>query len=111
LTAERDLVCKTLRVVEDTTVTFDLLLGIVFPNRLHLYQHDWGCGFASSGVHGLPEYAAMRFAADMTGIATPPGLEGYTAHDLGIENYGSVLIFLTEFGASYLKARNEFRSA
>lgn len=111
LAAERDLVCKTLRADEDTIVTFDHLLGLVFPNRLHVYQKDWGCGLVSPGVHGLPEYAAMRFAADMRGIPTPQSLKGFTAHDLGIENYGSALILLSEFGASYLTARNEFKSA
>jgi hypothetical protein len=111
LTAEREEIRKTIGVDDEMSVAFDLLLGILLPNRLHLYQHDWGCGFASPGVHGLAEYAAMRFAADMTGIATPPSLKGYTASELGIEKYGSALIFLTEFAASYLKARDEFRNA
>jgi hypothetical protein len=111
LTSERNVIRKTLGVDDETAVAFDLLLGILLPNRLQRYQRDWGCGFASPGVHGLPEYAAMRFAADMAGIATPPSLEGYTAADLGIEKYGSALIFLTEFAASYVKARNEFQRA
>jgi hypothetical protein len=111
LRSEREHVCRALTTDKDTMVAFDLLLGIIFPNRLRRYQRDWGCGFASPGVHGLPEYAAMRFAADMTGIETPSSLEGYTAHDLGIEKYGSALIVLTEFAASYMKARNEFQRA
>ena len=108
MTSERNVIRKTFGVDDKTLVAFDLLLGILLPNRLQRYQLDWGCGFASPGFRRLSEYAAMRFAADMTGIATSPSLVGYTAADLGIDNYGSALIFLTEFAASYLKARNQF---
>src|SRR5437773_11430150 len=59
LATERDLVCNTLHVDENTNVKFDLLLGIIFPNRLHIYQRDWTCGFG--GVLSPARYAAMRF--------------------------------------------------
>jgi len=99
---ERQEVCKDFGVTEDTLVTMAMIMGIIFPNRLRRYQRDWVAGFSSNSIHAPAEYAAMRLAADLTGIETPESLVGHNATDLGIMSYGSALTPLLEFASAYL---------
>ncbi len=103
LTSERRAVCDCWAAPENTLVTMDMLLGIIFPNRCRLYQTDWIEGFPSKGFGTPAEYAAMRLAADLIGIPTPSSLHGLTAEELGIMPYGSALKPLQNFVFSYLQ--------
>ena len=101
-------VCKAFNTEPDVEMSSDTILGVIFPNRLTNYQKDWGSGilrcFSGHKDINISDYAAMRLAADLTGIVTPPSLVGHIAADLGIEKYGSASIVLTEFASSYLDA-------
>jgi hypothetical protein len=103
LLPERRKVCEAVNCSEDTIVPMDTVLSVIFPDRLCLYQTDWAAGFLSSRALGLSEYAAMRLAADLTGVATPQNLVGRTANDLGIMPFGTASFVLTEFVAAYLQ--------
>jgi hypothetical protein len=104
LMTERREVCDTFDIKEDTYVTMDLILGIIFPRRSHRYQMDWATGFPpSKGFDGIAEYAAMRLAADLMGVETTGSLAGTTAAELGIVQYGGALVALTDFASSYMK--------
>lgn len=101
-------VCKRFDCFPDTYVSTDTILGIILPNRLTTYQKDWSSGLfrVLEGHRDIyfSDYAAMRLAADLTGITTPPSLVGQTAVGLRIEKYGSASIALTQFVGSYLDA-------
>ncbi len=103
-------------VTLDTMVTPAMILGIILPNRLSNYQKDWISGFAPlvakamSGRHDFSyseihfsDYAAMRFAADLTGIVTPSSLVGHKALHLGIEAYPRANMVLAGFISAYSK--------
>ena len=106
LAMERKRVCEELDTDEDSLVTIDTLIRCVFSQRLSVYQRDWGCGFAKPRNLGLSEYAVMRLAAELAGVATPDSLLDQTARELGIEGLAAPLLFLGEFASDYLKARN-----
>lgn len=101
-------VCKRLDCFPDTYASTDTILGMILPNRLTTYQKDWSSGLCRvrEGHRDINflHYAAMRLAADLTGITTPPSLVGQSIADLGIERYGSASIALTQFVGSYLDA-------
>ena len=101
-------ICKKFDCFPDTYVSPDMILGIILPHRLATYQKDWSSGlFRMLGGHrdiNFSDYAAMRLAADLTGITTPPSLVGHTAADFGIEKYGSASIALTQFATAYHSA-------
>ncbi len=101
-------VCKRFDCFPDTFVSPDMILGIILPHRLATYQKDWSSGlFRVLEGHrdiNISDYAAMRLAADLTGIITPPSLVGHTAADFDIEKYGSASIVLTRFVTSYQSA-------
>lgn len=108
LFSERQKVCQAFGEDENTLVTMDMVLGIIFPNRLGKYQVDWAAGFAASRVqsptgysHSPQVYAAMRLAADLAGIATPQSLAGHTAMGLGIMAFGTAEIVLQLFVEAY----------
>ena len=103
LRSERSMFCNAHPATEDTKVRMSMLLGIIFSNRSKNYQRDWAAGWISNGVHAPAEYAAMRLAADLTGIETPDSLQGFTAEQLAIESYGSALDPLISFAAEYTK--------
>jgi len=88
--------CKRFDCFPDTYVSPDMILGFILPHRLTTYQKDWSAGlFRVLEGHrdiSFSDYAAMRLAADLTGIATPSSLVGHTAADFGIEKYGSASI-------------------
>ena len=99
---------KRFECCPDTHFSPDTILGIILPHRLATYQKDWKSGLFRV-VEGhrdiyFPDYAAMRLAADLTGITTPPSLVGHIAADFGIEKYGSASIVLTQFCESYMNA-------
>lgn len=80
----------------------DMILGVIFPERLARYQVDWADGFTSRSGCGPAVYAAMRLTADLTGVVTPNSLVGHTADELGLMSFGSALVVLTDFVASYI---------
>lgn len=95
---------------ENISTTMDDILGIILPNRLRRYKKDWATGYAWILNHGVPEgdpkdiaYAAMRLAADLTGVATPDSLAGHSARELGIMPYVSALYPLRLFTTAYLQ--------
>jgi len=101
LASERLEVCRTCGTSEDTYVTMDMILGIIFPKRLHNYQIDWAAGFTSGRLDALTPYSAMRLAADISGVQTPQSLVGKTARELGITGYDLALSALIEFVSAY----------
>jgi hypothetical protein len=103
LASERRGVCEVFGVDENTRVTMDDVLGLIFQNRFRRYKTDWAEGLLYSGNDGIAEYAAMRLVADLTGIATPQSLAGHTAKELGIMAYGSALAPLTGFASAYAR--------
>jgi len=106
LQSELSAVCEAFDFDPDVHTTPDTILGIILPNRLSNYQKDWSSALfhLAEGRRdiNLSDYAAMRLAADLTGIVTPPSLVGHIAADFGIEKYGSASIVLTEFTTSYM---------
>jgi len=103
--AERSKVCDMYNVDDDINMGMDTILGIIFPGRLHQYQSDLAASIASASVHAPFEYAAMRLAADLTGVPTPKSLVGQSAEELGILAYGDAIIPLIEFGNAYTQNR------
>ena len=101
-------VCKAFDCLPDVHMSPDAILGIILPKRLSNYQKDWSSAlFRLAQGHrdiNFSDYAAMRLAADLTGIATPPSLVGHTAADFRIEKYGSASIVLTQFATACMNA-------
>jgi hypothetical protein len=86
----------------------DMVLGIILPKRLSNYQKDWGSALFDLQRVTVAEYAAMRLAADLTGVPTPASLVGQSVATLGIgDSYGPAFRALTEFATGYLQAENE----
>lgn len=103
--AERRKVTEMYNVEDDINMGMDTILGIIFPGRLHQYQSDLAAGMTSSGPHAPFEYAAMRLAADLTGVPAPKSLAGQSAEELGIMACGTAIIPLIEFGSAYIQNR------
>jgi hypothetical protein len=101
LQSERDAFCDAYNLIDEELATFGTLLPFVFPKRLRRYQWDWFYGFRSDNVHAPMEYAAMRLAADLTGIETPECIDGMTAMELGVKEYASALMPISEFISRY----------
>ena len=110
LIGERREVYSAIGVESDALVDLSLIFGIIFPNRSHLYQVDWANGLAPSNPCAPAEYAAMRFAADLTGITTPQSLVGRTAAELKINAFGSAHAGLTEMAFQYMEQTKDLKS-
>ena len=87
LAIDRDEVCRSYKIPENTYVRMEMILGIIFKRRFNVYYQDWNDGYFHPGFHGWASHAATRLGADLTGVPTPASMTGCSCIGLGFKAY------------------------